>query len=58
MAFKCARIGLVATLRAVSLMGAGALAEGHETSGMQDSVRLLPTLGGQLSNAVAPLCVA
>lgn len=51
MASKCTRVGLIATLVAVSLVGAGALAEGHETPAAQYSVRTLPTLGGQLSNA-------
>ena len=35
----------------VWLVGAGALAEGHEPRGMEYSVRTLPALGGQLSNA-------
>ena len=51
MASKCVRVGLIAGVFLVSLVGAGAVADGHETRGIEYSVRTLPTLGGQLSNA-------
>jgi probable HAF family extracellular repeat protein len=51
MASKCVRAGLIAGVLMVSLFGAGARAEGRVTRSIEYSVRTLPTLGGQLTNA-------
>lgn len=51
MASKCVRIGLVAGVLIASLVGAAALADGHESQRVEYSVQTLSTLGGELSNA-------